>query len=390
MARKIIIGNIFDSDSVDFLNGFIVIEGEKIIAVDKIGNMPEDFEGDYIRTDGYVIPGLIEGHNHLYLDPYPFDKQSMSPIPDLLLRAVRNAKVHLHDGVTAMRECGTPHYLDIKLKEYIDSGDIEGPKLLCAGQWITASHGHGSFPNCAIMADGEWEIRKAVRKVIREGAEFIKIMVTGGTASSWAHPLHCFFSPSELMALVDEAHAGERMVSAHCHGGIGVRYAVDAGIDILDHGAYITDDSEIELIAKNDVIWSFNQAHRFAEPAHHIPDYERKKVLESREKSIIAVQKALKAGIRIIAGADGYHADSAMVWALEGMIKSGANPAQALLIGTKNPGEFIYKGERGALAAGKYADIIISKNNPLENISHLRKLAFVMKEGKIIKWEKEW
>ena len=387
-GKKAILGQVFDSEQEIFYNGYVLTEGEKIVETGPAENLPSCTDMKIIDTKGkYIVPGLIDGHNHLYLDPGSFQLMSESSVPDLFYRMIRNAQQHVHDGVTAMRECGTPHFLDGEVKKMIDGHVIDGPTLMTCGEWITASNGHGSFEGCAQIADGEWEIRKAVRTIVRHNVDYIKVRVTGGNATVWAEPGHNFYSLDELRALVDEAKANGKEVGAHCHSELGAKYAVEAGVTMLEHGSLLTSDEIINLLKEHNIIWTFNQHQRFADPDPRVPAYKLKRTREGRDKSIIAVKKALKAGITICAGCDGYHANSAFVWALEGMVKSGATSKQALIIGTKNPGKAFFKGERGILKAGTYADIIVSEENPQENISALRNLKLVIKNGKVVRDE---
>lgn len=384
-TKTLIIGNLFDGKNCNFYHGWLMEENGRICALGQ-GSPDVQVDANYIDATGkYVLPGLIDGHNHLFLDPGSFESMSQEAPDNMLARMQRNASAHLHNGVTAIRECGTPHYLDVKLKGQINRGEVPGPELLVSGEWITSPRGHGAFPGCAEIVQGEKDIREAVKRIVDGGAEFIKVMVTGGNATKWSPPEKSFFDLAELSALADEAAKHGKKVSAHVHSSEGARNSVLAGIQMIEHGSLITDDETIELIRKHDVIWVFNQHQRIADPDPKMPDYKRKRTLEGRERSKIAVQKAIEAKIRMCTGCDGYHQNSAMVWAMEGMVQSGATDAQALLMGTYTPGMAFFGGKRGVLEVGAHADVIVCGENPLENISTLRQLSLVMKEGVIIK-----
>lgn len=383
-AIAVVGGQVFDSRRSTFEPGVVLIEEKKIVAVGSPQQVPAPEGAEIIPAEGkYVLPGLIEGHNHLYLIPGPFEAQSVEPERTLLQRAIRNGRKQLRDGVTTMRDSGTPHFLDLYFKQLIDEDLIPGPHLMVSGPWITASHGHGSFPG-ATIADGTEEIRKAVRMTLKQGVDFVKVFVSGGTASRLSGPKSCYYTLEELRALCEESHMQGRQVSAHLHGGPGVRFCIEAGVDTIEHGSAITDDAEIELIAAKGIAWMFNQGARVADPNPNLPQFERDKLLASRQTSILAYQKARKAGVKILAGADGYHDDHAYVWALEALCKSGATPREALEAATRTASEvFGIADERGSLQPGRFADVLIVGSDPLQNISALRDAQLVMKEGKV-------
>ncbi len=383
--KAIIDGNVLNSTGDRFIEkGVVLIEDNKIIAVGSPQEVMLPKEIEVIRAEGrYIVPGLIESHNHLYLDG-PFKDQSLDPETEILHRGIRNARKQLRDGVTTLRDCGTPKFLDLEMKRLIEENLIPGPHLVCSGQWITSSNGNGSFPGTCSIADGPGKVRKVVREVLRHNVDFIKVMVSGGTGTPWTNVVRSYLGQDELKVLVDEAHCHERKVAAHIHGGPGVRFAVEAGIDTLEHGLCITDDREIGLIASQQIYWMFNIAPRLVDPDPNLHEYERRGVMETAKTATLAFQKAKKAGVKIIAGADGYHDDHACVWSLEALVKCGASPQEALLAGTLTAAEAIgLMHERGTLEPGKLADVLIVDENPLKNISALRNLRLIMKEGKV-------
>ena len=383
--RKLIAGNIFNGDKVNFSPGWILTEGTRIAEV-REGTAPEGIDAQIINAEGrYVVPGLIDGHNHLYLDPGSFEEMSGGTEEELLSRMERNARTHLLHGVTAMREAGTPHFLDVQLKRRLEKGELSGPVLQVCGEWLTAPGGHGAFPGCAQIVRGETQIREGVRRVIAGGGEFVKVMVTGGNATAWSEPGQVFFTQEELNILTEEAACGGRQVAAHVHSSAGVLASVQAGISMIEHGSLVTDDETIERIREKGVVWTFNQHQRMAEPDEKMPEYKRRRTLEGRAASVIAVKKAIRAGVCMCAGCDGYHDNYAMVWALEGMVQSGAGHGQALLMGTKNPGQAFFGGSRGVLKTGAFADLLVVDEDPTANISALRKQSLVMQNGTVVR-----
>lgn len=384
--RKILIGNVWDSESTEFFPGYVEIDGEKISAVGGMEELPDVTDALVLKhTDGFILPGLIETHNHLYLDFGPFATVTMRPDVELIKSMLRNAQTQLHDGVTAQRDCGTPHYLDIEVRNMIESGIINGPTLLTSGEYITATNGHGSMEGYCIIANGVEECRKAVRTLVHHQVDFIKLFITGGTASKACPPDFCYFSEAEIKAVVEEARHNGKAVCVHSHGGPGIDMAVKAGAEFLEHCSMVIDDEQIDLIAKHNCMMMFNNGARFAPPNPNLPKFEQERVAKTRETCCIAVSKALAAGIDIGVGADGHQEDYSLVWAMEGFVKSGASTRQAITAATKTPGKRLFKNERGSLAVGKYADVIITDHNPIDNISNLRKMHTVIHNGTIVR-----
>ncbi len=389
--KAIVGGSVLKSTGERFIEkGVILIRGKNIVNVGETQQVPVPEEAEVISAEGkYVVPGLVDAHNHLYLNGEvelgkSFEEMSIVSEEVIILNSIRNARKQLRDGVTTLRDCGSPKFLNLAIKQAISEELVPGPYLICPGQWITPSHGHGAFPGACTIADGPDEIRKAVRETLKRGADFIKVMVSGGNATPWTRPDKAYLGLDELKVVVYEAHSKGKQVAAHIHGGPGTRFAIEAGIDTLEHGPIITDDAEIDLMASRNVAWMFNQGRRVADPDPKLPESEKQKALDYRKTVTLAFQKARKAGVKIMSGADAYHDNHACVWALEALVKCGATPQEALLAGTRTPAEVIGIGqERGTLEPGKFADLLIVDGNPLKNISALRNLSMVMKEGKV-------
>ena len=229
--------------------GVILIEGQRIIGVGE----EEEFKGKanihvLDCSDQTLLPGLIDCHNHLSLDPRleNYLYRMADPIPALTLRACETMKIDLRSGVTTSRCLGDKGFIDVECKKAVSEGHIEGPRLLIATRGIRAFHGHGfvGYP-----FGGVEQIRTAVRENISAGADLTKIYITGTLRGPKGIP--SYFSKEEIQTAVDEAHRVGIPVATHCIGGVGLEWALETGIDTIEHG-YFMSDKEIDLLARSE------------------------------------------------------------------------------------------------------------------------------------------
>ena len=328
-----------------------------------------------------LLPGLIDCHNHLSLDPtldnYLF--RMNDPIPELTIRAVRTMAVDLASGVTTSRCLGDKGFLDMDCKKAVASGKLAGPRLLVATRGIRAPHGHGfvGYPFCGVE-----NIRQAVRENLSAGADLIKIYITGTLRS--ANGLPHYYSREEIQTLVDEAHRVGVPVATHCIGGPGLKLAVDTGIDVIEHGYYITDE-EIELLiqSKRWLVMTpsifFTDARIQTLPPDLIEGH-----LQQRGEVQQRLTAAIQAGVQFAAGTDGMHGGLARE--VQYLTQFGASKFEALQAVTLNAARVCGMEDRiGTIEKGKFADIIGVEGNPLEDISALQRVRTVMQEGALVK-----
>ncbi len=328
-----------------------------------------------------LLPGLIDCHNHLSLDPtldnYLF--RMNDPIPELTIRAVRTMAVDLASGVTTSRCLGDKGFLDMDCKKAVASGKLAGPRLLVATRGIRAPHGHGfvGYPFCGVE-----NIRQAVRENLSAGADLIKIYITGTLRS--ANGLSHYYSREEIQTLVDEAHRVGVPVATHCIGGPGLKLAVDTGIDVIEHGYYITDE-EIELLiqSKRWLVMTpsifFTDARIQTLPPDLIEGH-----LQQRGEVQQRLTAAIQAGVQFAAGTDGMHGGLARE--VQYLTQFGASKFEALQAATLNAARVCGMEDRiGTIEKGKFADIIGVEGNPLEDISALQRVRTVMQEGVLVK-----
>jgi imidazolonepropionase-like amidohydrolase len=360
--------------------GVILIEGQRIIGVGKEEEFREKVDVHVLDcSDQTLLPGLIDCHNHLSLDPTLEDYlyRMNDSIPELTLRATTSMAVDLRSGVTTSRCLGDKGFLDVECKKAVAKGHIEGPRLLVATRGIRAFHGHGfvGYPFGGID-----QIRTAVRENLAAGADVIKIFITGTLRGPKGIP--SYFSKEEIQTAVDEAHRVGIPVATHCIGGIGLEWALETRIDTIEHGYFLT-DKEIDLLAKSDS-WLvmtpsifFTDARIRTLPPHLVEGH-----FQQRDEVAQRMRAAIKAGIKFAVGTDGMHGGLAQE--IRYLVDFGATPSQALMAATCQAAKVCGLEESiGTLEPGKYGDIIGVKGNPLEDIGALKRVKTVVSMGEI-------
>ena len=331
--------------------------------------------------DQTLLPGLIDCHNHLSLDPTldNYLYRMNDPLPELTIRAVSSMKVDLMAGVTTSRCLGDKGFLDIACRKASAAGTLIGPRLLVATRGIRAPHGHGfvGYP-----FGGVEQIRSAVRENLQAGADLIKVYITG-TLRGPRQILH-FYSREEIQAAVDEAHRLGVPVAAHCIGGPGLKLALETGIDVIEHGYFVTDE-EIKSLLKYDrwLVMTpsifFTDARIRTLPPDLIDGH-----LRQREEVRRQLAAAIRAGVKYAVGTDGMHGGLAREIAY--LVEMGATPAAGLQAATADAARVCGLGDRvGTLQKGKLADCIGVEGNPLEDPDALERVRTVILEGRLVK-----
>lgn len=346
-----------------------------------------------------VLPGLIDTHTHLTSDPtiLRYERLGLS-IPRLALIGAANARRTLEAGFTTVRNLGADGYADVALRDAINAGDVPGPRLIVSGPGIGITGGHcGSnllapeFRQTSLgTADGPDEVRKAVRQNVRYGADVIKYCGTGGVFSKGTQPGMQQFTAEEVAALVDEAHMHGRKVAVHAHGASGIKVALRAGVDTIEHASLI-DDEGLELAKKYKVYFSmdiYNTDYTQSESKRRgeLQEFIRKDAMigEIQRRNF---ERALKAGIRMTLGTDAGiypHGENARQFAV--MTRYGMTPMQAIQAATVNGADAVgLAGQVGTFAPGAFADLIAVTEDPMTDIRALERVAFVMKGGEVVK-----
>jgi len=378
----------------------ITIRGDRIESVDDVNDI--NIEPDSILIDlgdGYVMPGLIDLHDHLTGDHRYHGYEGLQfSVPRQTLFGVTNARKTLNAGFTTVRNVGAAGYADVALRDAINAGEIEGPRLRVSGPALGITGGHCDNnllpPEFDVreegIADGPWAIRAKVREVIKYGADLIKFCATGGVLSKGDSVGGQQYTLEEMTALVDEAHMHERKVAAHAHGPDGIKTAIRAGVDSIEHASLI-DDEGITLAKKQGtylVMDVYNDTYILEHGASvgMLPEsLEKERMIGQLQRD--NHKKAFEAGVKMAFGSDGAvypHGDNGKQFFY--MVEYGMTPMQALQAATIHAADLIgWPNDVGAIAPGFYADLIAVDQNPMDDISIMENVSFVMKGGKIYK-----
>jgi len=366
-----------------------IIKGNRIMALESgvYKRKPAEKERLINLNGGYVLPGLWDVHTHLGdLIPDPRNLlETESPI-DYTIRAGRNAMDALRAGITGVRVLGENHYADVAWKKAFDRNVFMGPRLFVCrrAMSITGGHGHGTLG--AFEVDGPDEVRKAVRENIKHGVDQIKLMVTGGIMTAGESMQESQFLIEEIRAATEVAHQSGRKVCAHSWGTEGVKTAIQGGVDCIEHG--LLDDEAVEMMKEHDTFYvpTLNCTQdRKKILQGGLPDFMKEKALGSADLHLQGFRRALKAGVKITCGADSNPVSEFALSEIEHLVKAGMNEMDTLMAATRTCADLCgVQDLLGTVEPGKLADLIVLSENPLENISNIRTLQMVLKDGKVI------
>jgi imidazolonepropionase-like amidohydrolase len=349
-------------------------------------------------TNATVLPGLIDAHTHLTMDPkFGYEELGIS-VPRQTLTGAKNARVTLQAGFTTVRNVAADGYSDVALRDAINAGDVPGPRMLVSGPPLGITGGHADnnllpFEYHAKnegICDSPWACRAQVRENIKYGSDLIKIMASGGVLSKGDDPQASQFTLEEMKAIVDEAHRLGRKVAAHAHGAQAILWASEAGVDSIEHGSYI-DDAAIAEMKKDGTYlvptlylgdWMLDNAG-----LTHLPDFllaKAKAVIPAARKNIA---HAFASGVKVAFGTDAAvypHGLNAHEFAV--MVKLGLTPLQSIQAATLNAADLMgWAGKVGTLEPGAWGDVIAVDGDPLQDVTILQHVKFVMKGGEVVK-----
>ena len=339
--------------------GIVLVEGERIKAVDRPERVPLPTETEILDlSQDTVLPGLVDAHSHVVLreSEKTAAEQHLEPDTKLVLRGARNIREDLLGGGTTMRTMSDRNFLDVSLREAVVEGEVPGPRLLISTRGIRSTHGWGSS---GVVANGVEEVRRTVRENLLWGADVIKLMITG-----WA---------------------GRKPVAAHVNGGPGLRWALEAGLDTVEHGGEATDD-DLELFLATGA-WLVFTLTVLCDPiglekkhAWQVPEF-REGLIARRERLRRLVPKVAASGVNFTIGTDARHGRLHLEMAY--LVKFGLSPMDAIVAGTKRAAEALRVVDQvGTLEVGKLADVISVKGDPLEDIRAMGQVGLIMKGGK--------
>lgn len=340
--------------------------------------------------DATLLPGFIDAHLHLVFDATkgpeldPEESQQF-----ILLRAAGNAQAALSAGVTTVCDCGGPNDIVFPLRDAIERGTVQGPRIVASGASITTEGGHGAEHGIGRIATGLSEVRKAVVEQVEAGADFIKVMATAGGGGD---PDHSQYNLAELRAIKEEADRLGVQVAAHAHGTTGIQSCVEVGIQRIEHCSLMTPqgsvfDPEIagEIVRKGIYVCPTNVID-YRQMQRHGGSEEG---LAPRTQLNVTWRKLYEHGVKLVASSDAgvtdIHCDDyALIQDLM-VTELGMSPMQAIVASTKVAAEALGLGEEiGTLEVGKSADLVVVSGDPLEDITTLRQTRLVMRGGEVV------
>lgn len=393
MATGFVNGRVFVGDGKVLEHATVLVEGDRIVKVGK-GKTAVPRGADKISLDGGMLfPGFIDCHVHLCLDgsPDPTATLMKDPVPITTLKASRLAHNTLMSGVTMVRDMGGKEAIDICLRDAIRSGLILGPRMLVSRQMVCMTGGHGwQFGR---EADGPDEVRKAAREQIRGGADLVKFMATGGVLTQGVEPGAAQFTEEELRAGIEEAHKAGRKTATHAMGTQGILNALRAGIDSIEHGVHMNDET-ISIMKKKGIPFIptlsalFHIENKGVEAG--IPAYAVEKTRRVKPHHLKSIRMAREAGVMVAAGTDAgtpFNEHGQNVGEMIFLVEQGYSPPDALRAGTSLAARVLgVEKDFGTVEEGKVADLVVVRGNPLEDIKALlTSVAVVMQGGKVVK-----
>jgi imidazolonepropionase-like amidohydrolase len=381
----------------------IVLDGDRIVDVVPSADAPPGATIDVSRRT--VLPGLIDCHAHLIgeLD----DGQGYAPLvtrssAQEALTGVANARATVQAGITTVRDVGTFHaFVDLALREAIDAGRLLGPRMMCAGAYITRPGGGGDItglpPDVPVpselrvgVSEGPEQVRANVRRILDAGADMIKVIATGAVLTSGTDPGEPELTEEEIRAAVEEAETRGTHVAAHAHGAEGAKRAIRAGVRSIEHGCLI-DDETIDLMVERgtylvcdmfDGDWMLQEGPRLG-----YSDEVMGKTVLTNDAQRENFAKAVKAGVKIAFGTDsGIYPHGMNARNLAFHVRFGQTQIEAIRSATLTSAELLGWEDRvGSLRPGRYADLIAVDGDPLDDVTVLEDVAFVMKGGEVLR-----
>lgn len=391
-------GHLFDSAAGRFLDDqAVTIEGGKVTAVSPWRGFAPPAGAKIVDLSAmWVMPGFIDVHTHITGDPtiQPYDSYNLSNAR-LAVIGAGNARKTLLAGFTAIRDVGSAGYGDVALRDGINAGEIPGPRIFASGPALGITGGHCDENNLApefnysaeAVADGPDAVRAIVRRNIKYGVNHIKFCATGGVFSKGDEPGAPQYSQEEMNVLIAEAHDHSRRVAAHAHGAEGIKRAIRAGVDTIEHASLI-DDEGLRMAKAAGTFLNmdiYNGDYTEAEGVKNgVSEESMRKNRETTDIQRENFAKAVKMGIKLAYATDGGvypNGDNPKQFAY--MVRFGMTPAQAIQSATSVAADAIGDRTLGGVAPGKVADIVAVGADPLADIRALEHARFVMKAGQV-------
>ncbi|WP_019122504.1 metal-dependent hydrolase family protein [Brevibacillus massiliensis] len=388
----------------------VLIEDDKITAIGSNLSIPDKYQPediDIIELNGKTImPGMTEAHTHLtWHDALYIQDIDFKPIEETMVSAIKNAETMIKSGFTSCVSAAARGRVDIAIRDAINRGEIIGPRMLANGAEVSATGGfvdlqpnHVRVHGLAIFADGEDAVRRTVRSLFKEGADLVKLNVSGESLSAHARGEMTLYTLKEVRAAVEEAHARGKRIYTHARSSDSVKICVEAGVDIISHADFINDEVFEMVVENKERLFIVPGLNWLVSTIEHGAEYFGQEAIdatgykEGLEYALYNMNRLYKAGVRVLPGGDygfkwcphgGYARD------LEHFVKLvGMTPMDAIVAATKYGSQIMQmEDETGTIEIGKLADVVVVDGNPLENITILQdhsKLKVILKGGNYI------
>jgi len=387
----------------------LLVEGDRIVSLGRQADVRVTDGASVDRreyAEGTILPGLVDAHTHLVApgDGTLGDDVAKEDDDILLLQAAKNARTLLHSGVTTLRENGAKGQVAFSLREGIRRQLAPGPRMVICGRPIAITGGHmGYFGS---EADGEAAVRAEVRKLLKEGADYIKIVASGGSTRT-SDPNRASYTVAELVAMTDEAHRHGKLTAAHCTSAQAVQNCLDADVDMIIHCIFTEPDGSYRF--RPDLVERLVAAKAWVNPTLYVMKAGIERLREAREREgqltpdlvakledsrraldvrVDAVRRMSEAGVRMTAGSDspwGWYAPGEFVHEIHMLAQAGLSYADAIVAGTAGAADSIgVGGLAGRLAPGRLADLMVVRGDPTREITALWDVLDVYQAGRRI------
>lgn len=368
-------------------NGAVAVRDGRILYAGPREGLPELGCKNFDFPGCTVMPGLIDAHVHLTMDGSadPMAKTVTDSLPTAALRAAYHAEQLIKAGITTVRDCGCQGYVAVELARAVEEGRlVRSPKILACGPVLCITGGHGTFIGMEI--DGPQEARKAARTVLKNGAKFLKLISTGGVITRGSTTGATQLDPDEVAAIVNEAKKVGVKTATHAHGTEGIKIALRAGVDTIEHASYV-DDEGIGLFLETGAVFvsTLLASQRQIDHLDEVPSYVAEKISRHIGRERESVCRLIAAGVTAVGGTDAgtpFNPHGHLAEQLQMLEDCGLTKFQALEAGTKAAAEALGIGDNtGTLSPGKCADILVVRGSPAEDLNDLTQVAAVWRDG---------
>lgn len=373
-------------------NTYLIVEENKVVKVGQITELENSENLEVFDLTGKtVMPGLINAHVHINMEPVGDPFASNDSDAKIAFKTAANLRKHLYAGTTFFRDLGGNRFIDIEARDAVKAGLLEGPEFLAAGQCICMTGGHG-WSAGGREADGPDEVRKAAREQLRAGADLIKVMATGGVMTKGVEPGSPQLSEEEMRAAIEEAHNVGKKTATHAQGTVGIKNAVRAGIDSVEHAIFLDDEVIEMMVEKGTYIVPTLAAVDFIVKnglEGGIPEYAVRKAKSVQEAHKDSIKRAYDAGVKIAMGTDSgtpYNLHGSAPYEVKLLTECCMSPMDALVAATKGSADCLgILDNYGTLEEGKFADFLVLDENPLDNLDTLFNINSIYKFGRKVK-----